>query len=160
MPSHCPDGKFSGEANVLSSYSQNSLRMNTFPYVMENAPQASDSIKNTSPRHQNVHGSHTTMNKPGTDSITMTSGLPTSEHNDREYEYDVLERCNTTLSQASPAVPRSVANPLSSDGSLVYSLATEPMEGEVYNVAYPVLTLKAESRVVVDAAYECLSNIY
>ena len=40
---------------------------------------------------------------------------------------------------------------------LVYSLASEPMEGEVYNMAYPVLTPKAENSVVVDI-YACLSN--
>ena len=57
--------------------------------------------------------------------------------------------------------PSAIPKPTSSfPGSIigpVYSLASEPMEGEVYNVAYPVLTPKAESNVVVDG-YECLAT--
>lgn len=155
-------GEFGGNADQANasdseSFEQNSLshdqrmRKNTFPYVMEN--ELLDATTNQGSPHdhwyQNVHGLCAAVNKPGKGAtITMATAPPTSEHN----EYDVIERCNTT-SSTSPAVPK----PKSSD-DLVYSLATEPMEGEVYNVAYPVLTPKAENSVVVDG-YECLSNM-
>ena len=104
--------------------------------------------------YQNVHGLCAAVDKPGKGAtITMTTAPPTSEHN----EYDVIERCNTvTTSSTSPAISK----PKSSwSDDLVYSLASEPMEGEVYNVAYPVLTPKVENSVVVDS-YACLSNVH
>ena len=155
-------GKFGGEtdqANASDSSEKNSplhaqqTRKNTFPYVMENEPLYNNSsTTNVSPQGQDVQALYVVVDKASKrDTITKTSGLPTSEHN----EYDVVERCNTT-SSTTPAIP-STAKP-SSSGGLVYSLAGEPMEGEVYNVAYPVHTPKPENSVVVDG-YECLSNI-
>ena len=151
-------GENTDQPNASDSefFEQNSLshnqrtRKNTFPYVMEN--ELSDStINRGSPQdhwYQNVHGLCAAVNKPGKGAtITMTTAPPTNE-------YDIIERYNTT-SSTSPAVPKPKSS-LSDD--LVYSLASEPMEGEVYNVAYPVLTPKAENSVVVDG-YECLSNV-
>ena len=156
-------GKFGGEtdqANASDSSEKNSpshaqqMRKNTFPYEMENEPLDNNSSTiNVPPQGQDVQTLYAVVDKAGKrDTITVAAGpsaMP--EHN----EYDVVERCNTT-SSTSPAVP-STAKP-SSSGGLVYSLAGEPMEGEVYNVAYPVHTPKPENSVVVDG-YECLSNI-
>ena len=130
------------------SYDQ-PTRKNTFPYVTnDNKPSDSATNPQTSlHKYQNVHGLCAAVDDPGVHmgaTITMN-------------EYDVIERCNTT-SSTSPAI-RNIPKPKSSgsaDGP-VYNLASEPMEGEVYNVAYPVLTPKAESCVVVDG-YECLAN--
>ena len=123
-------------------------RKNTFPYVMEEK-MASDSTTNQAAPHmmyQNMHGLCAAVDKASGKGATIAM----TTHS----EYDIVERCNTT-SSTSPAVPRFK----SSSDAPAYSLSSEPAEGEVYNVAYPVLTPKMENSVAVDG-YECLRNVH
>ena len=79
--------------------------------------------------------------------ITMTT------HN----EYDVIERCNTTSSTLPAMVPQPNNGAVYSNDSMVQS---KPVKGEMYNVAYPVLTPKADSSAASVDGYERLSNVY
>ena len=79
--------------------------------------------------------------------ITMTT------HN----EYDVIERCNTTSSTLPAAASKPNNGAVYSNDSVVQS---KPVEGEVYNVAYPVLTPMADSSAASVDGYESLSNVY
>jgi hypothetical protein len=148
-------GKTDGgnDASVLVSEQQNPpshdishdqrMRKNTFPYAMEDEKSSDSATNQTSPhKYHNVHGLCAAMDKPGKGDNTTTTKI--------QNEYDVIERCNTTSSTIPAVVPKP------NDGA-VYS---EPVEGEVYNVAYPVLTPTAESGVDNVDGYECLSKVH
>ena len=77
--------------------------------------------------------------------VSMANG---TENN----EYNVTERCQVQFSSSPKPPPVTI-------GSVYSQAGPEPLEdGEVYNVAYPVLTPNTGTRDTVDG-YECLSSI-
>ena len=150
-PYYSEVGGKTDHGNASDSEQQNPVddqgtRKNTFPYAMEEKSSADSTTKQTSPhKYHNVHSSCAAKDKPGKGDTTITTAM----HN----EYDVIERCNTTSSTLLAVVPKP------NDGAM-YSVASEPVEGEVYNVAYPVLTPKADSGAASVDGYESLSNVH
>ena len=152
-PYYSEVGGKTDHGNASDSEQQNPVddqgtRKNTIPYVTEEKSSA-NSTANQISSHK-YHNLCTAMpdahDKSGT-TITTTT------HN----EYNVIERCNTTSSTLSAAVPKPNDGAVYSNDSVVQS---KPVEGEVYNVAYPVLTPKADSSAASVDGYESLSNVY
>ena len=153
-PYYSEVGGKTDHGNASDSEQQNPVddqgtRKNTVPYATEEKSSANSTANQISPhRYHNLCAAMPDAHGKSDTTITTT----TRTHN----EYDVIERCNTTSSTLPAVVPKPNDGALYSNDSMVQS---KPVEGEMYNVAYPVLTPMADSSAASVDGYESLSRL-
>ena len=151
-PYYSEVGGKTDHGNASDSEQQNPMddqgtRKNNFPCATEEKSSADSTTNQTSPhKYHNMHDLCAAV--PGKSDTTIT----TTTHN----EYDVIERCNTTSSTVH-VVPKPNDGAVYSNDSMVQS---KPVEGEMYTVAYPVLTPMPDSSAASVDGYESLSNVH
>ena len=155
-PYYSEVGGKTDHGNASDSEQQNpvddqGMRKNNFPYATEEKSSANSTANQiSSHKYYNMHDLCAAMPDAHDKSDTT---IKMTTHN----KYDVIERCNTTSSTLPAVVPKPNDGAVYSNDSMVRS---KPVEGEVYNVAYPVLTPMADSSAASIDGYESLSNVH